>query len=163
MGHSGDRRTLPQRQRPFAVDGRIDIGRKPIDSRKPRITLSHFLQPRVRHDPDRASAERHDVMVEALERKSVEVCEVARDVKLCNLAVPARHFLGARHPALKEDKARIKVLARPDHDLVRADLAGFRDHAADRFFFFGTNLGAATQLLKMYAYHEWLFATLFVQ
>ena len=49
--HSGDCRTLAERQRRLPLNCRVHICHQPVDARKPRVAIRELRQPVMRNDP----------------------------------------------------------------------------------------------------------------
>ena len=154
MRHSRDRRPLAERKSAFPVDRRVYVRREPVHSSEVRESFGDGAQTVVRYDGERAIAERHHVMVEAFQRETVKVGEVARHVQLRELPLSALEILRARHPSVDQHQARVEALPRSYHDRVREDLARLRHCVADRLLLFRTDLRALTQLLEMDGDHR---------
>ena len=108
----------------------------------------------MRHHSNGAIAHRHDVVIEAFEREAVQVGEIAGDVELGHLPLAARQILAARQPALEQHQARTQIFARPDEDLVGAEIARLRNGIADRPLLLRADVRTLTQLLEVNGDHE---------
>ena len=149
MRHAGDGGAASHGQRPFAVDRGVEIGLEPINPRKVRELLGHFVEPLVRDDTDHAGRERDHVMVQPLERVAVEVREIAGHVQLRILPLSARQVLGTRHPAAEQHQAFVKSISGANDDLVGRQLDRPRHETADELLFLRADVIAPTQLLKV--------------
>jgi hypothetical protein len=93
--------------------------------------------------------DRDDVVVEPFQREPVQVGEVAGDVKLGELALPAGQVLRPRKPARQQKQRVLELLALPDDGLVGLDVNDFGHEPADRLFLLGADPVACPQLLEM--------------
>ncbi len=62
----------------------------------------------MRHDGDRAIAQRHQVVVEALQREAMKVREVPGDVQFRHLAFATGKILAPCQPSVEEQQAGIE-------------------------------------------------------
>src|SRR5689334_6164627 len=136
------------------MDRGVDVGREPIDPPQVRIAFGDLPQPIMRKNRDRALSEGQHIVVEPLERESMKIGEVARDMQLCELALAALEVLAPRHPTFEQKKAGIQLDAGVDSDFVRANPPRFRDGTADCPLFLRADLGTLTQRFQMNADHE---------
>jgi hypothetical protein len=144
---------MRERHLPFAVDRRVEIGGEPVESREVGEAFGDAFEPLVRDDRIAARRQRHDTVVEPLQREAVQVGEVARDMKLGDLALALAQILVAAHDALEQQDAVRQHCAREDHIIVRGHGADLRDGIADGLLFFRTHGVARPELEEMPFYH----------
>jgi hypothetical protein len=88
-------------------------------------------------------------MVEVLQRKAMEIREVAGDVQFGNLALAARKILRPRQPPVEQQRRLVKLFAVADKGSVLRDLDDLRDEAADRLLFLRADIVARPKLPQM--------------
>ena len=66
----------------------------------------------MRHDRVAARGQRHDAVVEPLQRKAVQIGEIARNVEFGDLALAFAQILVAAHDAVKQQDAVRQYRAR---------------------------------------------------
>ena len=114
------------------------------------------LKPLVRNNRDHTIRQRDDVMIEPLQRESVQVREIARDMKLGNLAPAGATVLGSRQPSMKQQKAMFERLALMDDLLVGRASASLLHEVAERLLFTCADWRSYTQPFQMGLNHRGL-------
>ena len=103
----------------------------------------------MRNDCDLAWGKRHHLMVEPLERKAVQIDEIARDMKLGNLALAIGKVAHPRRPAVDQQNADVQILSARADDLVRPDPPVVGDRAANGIFLLGADVVTLAELGEM--------------
>ena len=70
-----------------------------------RVLLRHLLEALVRDDADRAVGDADHVVLKRLERKGMQVGEVAGDVNFHDLPLAGRQVLRPNEPTVEEEQA----------------------------------------------------------
>ena len=130
------------------MDGRVDVGQKPVDPGEPRVAIGHLAQAVMRSDGDLAFAHRHDIVVQTLQRKAMEIREVAGDVELGDLALATGQVLAARQPPIEDHQALIEIFARANDNFVGTEAPGLGHHPPDCPLFFGANVDTPFSFFK---------------
>src|SRR5690242_11401534 len=89
-----------------------------------------------------------------LERETVKVGEIARDVQLDELPLPIREVHRAGHPAIEQQGRLMYRDAVSDDGSIGRDLDDFRGKRADRLLFFRADAVACAKLLQVNVDHE---------
>src|SRR6185369_9875944 len=110
---------------------------EPVNSGQPWMLLGDVADALVRDDADCTVRHGYHVVIEAPQRETMDVGEIASNVKLGHLAFTAGQILHPRHPAIQEHHADVEGLAVSDYDFIGAILADLADEVADRLFFLG--------------------------
>jgi hypothetical protein len=81
----------------------------------------------VRYDGDAATGQGDHVVVEPLERESMKIDEVSRDLKLGQLSLPTLKVFRPSHPSIEQQRGLIQLAAGMDEHLVRRNIDSFRN------------------------------------
>ena len=121
---------LFERLDPLAMDRRIEQRRKPHRASDMRTLSHHLPQPLVRDYAQLNRAGTHQRMVELLERKTMQIDEVARHMEADD-ETALLCFDGAEHEAFDQQLALLDRLAAFDQSDAVAVLFDLFDHILD--------------------------------
>ena len=107
----------------------------------------------MRDQRDLALAERRQVMIEPLQRETVKVSEISRDMELRNLTISVGQVFAPCQPAVEQHDARVDLGAMSDEDFVGGNPSRVCDETANNLLFFRTDRGALPNLFKMHTDH----------
>jgi hypothetical protein len=104
-----------------------------------RELVRELPKPFMWNNGHNAIGQRHQIMVEMLQRESVEVGEISRDMQCRNLAHARLHMHRTAKPAVDQQDAVLELLPFSDESLVRWDPSGFGNNALDGALFGGVD------------------------
>ena len=94
------------------MDRRVEVGREPVEPGEVGQAFGDAFEPLVRDDRKPAWRHRHYAMIEPLQRETVQIGEVARNMEFGDLALAFAQILVAAHDAVKQQDAVRQYRAR---------------------------------------------------
>ena len=103
----------------------------------------------MRNDCDLAWGERRHLMIEPLERETVQIDEIAGNMQLGDLALGIGKVAHPCSPAVDQQSAEVEVLAARAEYLVGPHPPGVGDGAANGIFLLGADVVTLAELGEM--------------
>jgi len=141
--------TPAERYFPLAVDCSVKVCRKPVQPSEMRGLPSDFGQAIMGNGCHPARRQRHDRMIEVLERKAVQIGKVTRDVQFRDLPLPIAQIPVSTQYAVKQQRTMSQLDAGVDQYMIGRMFAVFANRRSDRLLVVWRQHVAGAKLRKM--------------